>query len=676
MMRTTLFLSMSLWIVRAAGSALTPETSLELRIVVNAALSPSGKEVAYRLERSRHPQEGLGGRLGELWVVDTVGGTPVHLADSGFSPNTPRWSPDGRTLAWTARSDPSASRQIYVRSRTSAGWGDVTPLTRAPGDVSSFQWSPDGSRIAYVSPDAESDERVRERAAGRDWIVFDQAGVTSRLYAIDTRTRATTLITKTGMTVWSFAWSPNGAELAIGASPDSTDDDRCLNVMPYVVSASGGEPRLIATTQGMVWQVGWSSDGSRVTWLGSVEVTDPRAGSVFSATARSGEAGLRNLTSGFGGTVISATPVPGRGNVLAIIAEQGAQTGIQTLELDSGRLREVDSPSQVLWGNPTFSHDGKTFSVIASSPRHPEEVFVGKLGATKSLRRLTYSNPGLDDIPLGAQEVTRWRSKDGLQIEGVLLRPVGYQPGKRYPVVIHVHGGSEMTSQNGWNGYGMQEATNLGQLLAAHGYLVLYPNYRGSSGRGVEFLRGNRRDVMGREWEDIESGLDHVIELGMADGDRAGIYGFSWGGYAAGWGATHASHRFKAAVAGGGIYDWISEAGTNNTRMHEQRAHWDAPLYENFLLYLERSPLFEVRRASTPVLMLHGERDESCPVTQAIEFHTALKWAKVPVELVIYPRQGHYVTERAHQLDYMERSLGWFDRYLSTKPLASNGMTR
>ena len=555
--------------------------------------------------------------------------------------------------------------QIRIRSRNAGGWGQIVELIQVPDGVSELQWSPDGRRIAFLAIDAASEQEQRARASGRDWVVVDAPSSRSRLYtvAIDTSDSAT--ITPADLSIWHFAWSPSGNAFALVASTGSTDDDRYLHAMPYVVEATGGTPRTVAKTHGIVGPVSWTSDGRNVIWLGSTDVTDPRDGSLFLAAADGASAPV-NLTQGYGGTVIGAVPVPGRPSTLALIAEEGAQTAMRMLELTSGRLQPLVTSAQILRGRASFNKSGETFAVVASSPAHPEEIFVGCRDGRGGLRRLTYSNPMLNGLALGSQEVTRWRSKDGTVIEGVIIKPVGFASAVRYPTVVHVHGGSERTAQNGWNGFGLQKATNLGQVLAARGYLVLYPNYRGSSGRGTDFIRGNRRDLMGREWEDIESGLDHLIELGLADAQRAGIYGMSWGGYAAAWGATWGSHRFKAAVAASGIYNWISEAGSGDTRMHEQLSHWDAPLYENFDLYLNRSPIYQIRKARTPVLLLHGERDVSCPVTQAMEFHTALKWAGVPVELVIYPRQGHYLEERAHQLDFMERSVAWFDRHLSS----------
>lgn len=650
-------IALSFFCLEASASGLTPQLAVDLRVVVDAQLSPSGTDVAYRLERSRRPEELPGGRLGELWRVSADGGAAVQLPDSGFNPRMPRWSPDGSRLAWIARSDAETAPQLFIRSKEDRRWGDVTQLTRAPGGVSSFQWSSDGARIGYVSEDKEAEEQ-RASTASRDWIVFGEAPTRPRLYTIVIATREVSLITPDELAVWSFSWSPSGQEFSIGASFGTTVDDVCLGVKPYVVPAHGGTPRLVAQTEGLVSQVNWSGDGRSVTWLGSTDITDPGAGSFFSVTA-DGQAEPHNLTAGYSGTVRSAVRLPGRSNTVVLVAEESAQSAMHMLDLASGRMRSLRATAEIYSQAPTFSRDGKTFAVVANSPRHPDEVFIGRTSGAGGLRRLTYSNPELDDIRLGTQQVTRWRSKDGLLIEGVLIKPVGFVAGERYPVVIHVHGGSEMSSMNGWNGF----STNMGQLLAARGYVVLYPNYRGSSGRGTDFIRGNRRDLMGREWEDIESGLDHVIGLGIADGTRAGIYGHSWGGYAAGWGATWGSHRFKAAVAASGIYNWISAAGSADSRMHEQLAHWDAPLYQHFSHYLERSPIYEIRKAATPVLLLHGERDSSCPVTQAMEFHTALKWARVPVELVIYPREGHVLQERAHQLDFLERSVDWLVRY-------------
>jgi dipeptidyl aminopeptidase/acylaminoacyl peptidase len=631
---------------------------VSLRIATDVALSPDGREVLYRLEHPGGLQEPRRADLGELWRVPAAGGLPRQLAKTGFDARQPRWSAAGERIAWIARQSPSSPPQAWVATDTGA---NPTVLTSEAGGVQALEWSPDGTRIAYTAWDAATPDETRAANEGRDWIVVDAPPKQLRLYVLDMRTRTARLATRAELTVHHFAWSPDGSRLVIGAAPRPGADDRALRVRPYIVDGAGGEPRAIAEIVGRVTDPCWSADGKWIAWLGSTSIADPWAGSVFVVSATGGAP--RNLTHGFQGTATSLQAQPGSADAFVFRAEERQATTLRSVSASSGELKLLSAPTQILWGAPSFSREGGTFAIAANARTHPNEVFVGHPVQPHELQRVTDSNPALARVRLGSQEVTRWRSRDGLEIEGVLIRPVDHVPGQRYPVILHVHGGSESVVLDGWHG----SYNNWGQLLAARGYAVLYPNYRGSRGRGVEFVMGNRRDVMGREWEDIESGLDHLIGLGLADGARAGIYGFSWGGYAAGWGATYASRRFGAAVGGAGIYNWISEAGTNDTRMHEQLAHWDAPLYEHFLLYLERSPLYHVRRASTPMLLLHGERDESCPLGQAIELHTALKWQGVPVELVIYPREGHGMDELPHRLDFAARGLDWFDRYLAPR---------
>jgi dipeptidyl aminopeptidase/acylaminoacyl peptidase len=649
------------------AARLTPQLVLSLRAVSDVALAPDGREILFRRDRVRTPQEPLGAEVGELWRVSSAGGEPKRIDEAGFDARAPRWSPDGSRIAWLARTDSSARLQLYVAA---ADGSQRSVVTREEGGVQALEWSPDGKRIAYTAWDAPTEGELVDIKEGRDWVVVGAKPKQLRLYVTNPESRSAHLVTRAELTVHHFAWSPDGAQFVIGAAPSPTDDDRALYVRPFVVSAAGGQPRQIAEFVGRVTDPCWSNDGKWIAWLGSTELADPWAGNVFAVAASGGAPRL--LTQGFEGTATTLQAVQGRASEFALRSEERQHTVLRAIDAADGKQRMLGAPSQILLGAPSFDKAGRTFAIAANAPDHPNEVFIGRPARPHELHRVTNSNPQLTGVQLGQQEVMRWKSRDGLDVEGVLIRPAAATPAERLPIVMHVHGGSEGIVLNGWQA----SYNNFGQLLAARGYAVLYPNYRGSRGRGSAYVMGNRRDIMGREWEDIESGLNHAIELGFADGARAGIYGFSWGGYAAGWGATYASHRFRAAVGGAGIYNWISEAGTNDTRMHEQLTHWDQPLYENFLGYLQRSPIYHIQRARTPVLLLHGERDESCPVGQAVEFHTALKWQGVPVELVIYPREAHGMDEAAHRLDFLRRGLDWFDRYLSlTPPRASSVST-
>lgn len=637
------------------AAPLTPQAVLDLRSAADAALSPDARQVVYRVDRARREGEPLGGNIGELWSIAAAGSPPQRLADAGLDAREPKWSPDGSRLAWLARSDLAAAPQLQVRM---AAGGPVTVLTRATDGVDAFRWSPESGRIAFTALDDEPPEGAEALAAGRDWVVFGEARAQRRLYVVDLGTGAVTRVTSGPLTVHDFDWSPDGLRLVFAGAPSPSADDEQLHSQPFVVDAAGGSARLLAPHVGRLSHPRWSRDGQWIAWLASTALTDPWAGTVYAVSTKS-DGTPRALTGGYGGTIVWLGDYPGHPGSLAFVGEERQGTVLYRLDLATGQTVPLARGAEVFGGDPSFSADGRSAAVVASTAAHPDEVFLARL-PLHGLRRLTDSNPSLSGVELGSQSIVRWKSVDGLEIEGVLIKPVGFREGVRYPVVLQVHGGSEGISLDGWQA----SYRNWGQLLAARGYVTLYPNYRGSRGRGVGFVTGNRGDVMGREFEDLVTGLDHLVALGLADPGRAGIFGFSWGGYAAGWAATYGSARFKAAVAASGIYDWVSAAGTSDTRIHEQLVHWDAPLNENFLKYLERSPIHEIRRANTPVLLLHGERDESCPVSQAIEFHTALRSKGVPTELVVYPREGHGLRERAHREDFLTRGLDWLDRYL------------
>ncbi len=253
----------------------------------------------------------------------------------------------------------------------------------------------------------------------------------------------------------------------------------------------------------------------------------------------------------------------------------------------------------------------------------------------------------------------------------MLVKPVGFRAGQRYPLVLQPHGGPEAADPNGWNG----SYSRWGQMLAGAGYLTLYPNYRGSIGRGVTFAKADHRDLMGAEFQDMLDGIDHLVAQGLADPNRVGIGGGSYGGYTSAWATTYASDRFKAAIPWMGISNWISMTGTSDIFLENSTVHWNLVMYENYEKYWERSPLRHIDKAKTPTLIIHGAADPRVPPGQSLELYTALKWKGVPVEYVTYPREGHGVTERAHQEDFMKRVLAFFDKSPAMTTARCSGRT-
>ena len=638
----------------AQDKVLTPELILSLRSVSDAQLSPDGDRIIYQLSRPRRDDEKPGAAIAELWMVSAKGGDAVRFTYNDKSDRGARWSADGKQIAFLSQRGDSPLTQVYV---ISAGGGEAMQLTRGENSVESFKWSPDGKRIAYTMADPKTKEEIQAEKDGRDWVVADQNYKHTRLYVIDVKTGDVRQATSANLTVHDFDWSPDSKQLVLAATDTPLTDDSYMRVKLVTVASIGGDARLLVPTQGKLSTPRWSPDGKYIAWLGATAMKDSYAGSVFVIPATGGAA--ENLTVGYEGTAISLAWLPGSPGTIVFGAIERQANALYSLSPADKKRQPLFNQPIIHASNPSFTRDGRWMALAANTPRHPNEVFFGEV-ANKPLIRLTKTNPQLDGVALGEQEVIKWKSIDGWDIEGVLVKPVGYQRGVRYPTVLQAHGGPEGADLNGWSGsYG-----RWGQMLAGKGLATFYPNYRGSIGRGPDYAMGDHRDLMGKEFQDMLSGIDFLVKQGITDQDRVGVGGGSYGGYTAAWATTYASDRFRAAIVWMGITDWYSMTGTSDIFWENSTVHWNAIMYDNFELYWDRSPIAHIKKAKTPTLILHGGADPRVPIGQSMELYTAMKWKGVPVEFVTYPREGHGVAERAHQLDYMRRVLGWYEKYL------------
>lgn len=642
----------------AQEKVLTPELILTLRNVADAQVSPDGANIVFQVSRPRRDDEKPGSAISELWMIPARGGEPVRFTYNDKSDRAPQWSPDGKQIAFLSQRGESSITQIYVIPITG---GEAMQITRAETSVGAFRWSPDGSRIAYVVTDPKTKEETQAEREGRDWIVADRNYKHARLFVVDVKTKESRSVIKADLTVHEFDWSPDGKQLVVGTTETPLVDDAYMRVKLQIVSAEGGAPRLLAPTEGKLDRARWSPDGKWIAWLGATSMNDPYAGSLFVVSSNGGTP--ENLLKGYEGTATALGWQPGKPATVIFSAIERQANAMYAISLADRRREALSTQPLILGSSPSFTRDGKWMAIVANTPRHPNEVFFGEVG-NKPLARLTTLNPQLKDIALGDQEVIKWQAADGWTIEGVIVKPVGYQKGRRYPTVMQPHGGPESADLNGWyGGY-----SRWGQMLAGRGFVTFYPNYRGSIGRGVDFSKADHRDLMGKEFQDMLSGIDYLIREGITDTERVGVGGGSYGGYTSAWAATASSERFKAAVAWMGISNWYSMTGVSDIFWENSTVHWDAIMYDNYELYLERSPIRHIKKANTPTLIIHGGVDPRVPIGQSQELYTALKWKGVPVEFVTYPREGHGVSEKAHQLDFMKRVSGWFEKYLKAGP--------
>jgi dipeptidyl aminopeptidase/acylaminoacyl peptidase len=636
----------------AQTKTLTPEMVVSLRSASSVAISADGELIAYVLRVPRTAEEPPGGAYLEIWLVSREGGEPRPFTSKPVNSWSPAFSPDGKTLTFLSkRTAFDKHTQVYVAP---VDGGEARPLTKSETDIRSFKWSPDGKWIAYIAMDPKSKEQREAEKQGRDWEVIDRYDRYPRLWAVEVASGEAHVVSEGALAAWDFAWSPDSRTLLLQASEEPNTDASYMFKRIYTVPLTGGQPSLLCQTAGKLGHMAWSPDGRQVAFLGAVDINDPASGSVFVVPATGGTP--RNLTEGFQGTATWLEWVDTK--TLAVAAQEGVQTTLSLLPATGGEMKRVLG-GDVIFRSFELAGDGRTFALAGNTETHPSEVFLGSL-KKKRLTRLTDSNPELDSVRFAAQEPIRWKAQDGLEIEGLLIKPLDYQAGRRYPLVVQIHGGPESAYLDGWN----TSYSRWTQLLAARGYVVLMPNYRGSTGRGVEFAKGDHKDLGGQEFLDVVAGIEKLIADGLVDKSRVGLGGASYGGYFAALASTRYSEYFAASVVFAGTSNYLSKIGTTDTWHENALVHMAFYAYEDYDLTWRFTPLKYLDKANTPTLIAFGKNDLRVPASQGWELYRALKWKGVPVEFVLYPKEGHGLRQRAHQLDFLTRSLDWWDRYL------------
>ncbi len=643
----------------ARTAALTAEDIVGLESVSDAAVSPDGKTVAFVRRTPRTAMEGPGGARSVIWMVPTRGGDARRYTAPDRSSFEPRWSPDGRWLAFRSSRAGDAGAQIY---RISPRGGEPERLTDVAGGVRHFAWSPDGKSIAFSAAPKKTKEEQAALDEGRDWRLTDVRGTSRRVYLFEPGSEdAPRMIGDPEHHVERFEWAPDSKRLVVQANERADVDGVMMYSRLFVATVDGGWAAL-TKTEGKLGGLAWSPDGKQIAFLGATDIHDPTSGVLFVVSAGGGTA--RALTADYEGT--GTQVVWPRAEQIVMLANEGTKTALYAVNPGSGQQRPLLSPGPIC---RRFHLDGKakTMACVGSAPEHPAELFVGGLG--KPLRRRTVSNPQLDGKRLGAQEVVRWTAADGTSLEGVLIRPVGAVAGTRYPLAVLPHGGPEGISLHGWT----TRATYPAQLFANRGFAVFMPNYRGSQGRGVAFGKADQQDLGGKEFEDVLAGIDHLVGLGLVDPDRVGMGGWSYGGYFSGLAATLHSERFKAAMVGAAITNWISFTGTTEIEHENSLVHWNLWPYAKAELAWSRSPMAHLAKSGTATLVVHGESDTRVPPQQALELYRGLRHFGVHTEIALYPREGHGLGERAHQLDFAERFVRFFETHVAGAPKSAGG---
>lgn len=585
-------------------------------------LAPDGKHVAYVLTRADMTR---GVYDSDVWLVDADGTHDTQLTRSPGSDNMPKWSPDGSMLAFL--SDRDGRTAIWTLD---LGGGEPRKLVADSTGVREYEWSPDGKRVAFVMPDpAPPEDRDAPHVAG-------ETPRPSHLYVVDVATRSAKKLTSGAFTVSHMSWSPDGARIAIDKLPGFGLDDYYRADLAIVNVADGAMTPLV-TRPGLDGVPRWSPDGKTIAFVSQGGVADwLQEQRLYVVPAAGGEPRIAP-----GDYDRTPDDYGWMGDRIWINGPWKTTTQLFPFPRVEGSLTDADVR-------------GSRAAFVYQTLTAPPEVFI----QDGAMRQLTHHNDELRTRTLGETRIIKWKNpKDGLEIEGLLTLPVGYKPGTRVPLVTFVHGGPASRFDQGFLGYlGHIYAP---QVMAANGFAVLRPNPRGTGGYGPAFRAANRNDWGGMDWLDINAGIDEAVRLGIADADRLGLMGWSYGGFMASW-SIGKTERFKAISIGAPVVDLQSFHGTTDIRDF-------IPSYFRGLppeLLLEHSPLWHLRKIAAPVLIQHGEADERVPTSQGIMLYRRLQELGVDVTLVTYPRTPHVPREPRLRLDVARRNVAFFSRLL------------
>jgi dipeptidyl aminopeptidase/acylaminoacyl peptidase len=617
----------------ASKKPLTPEMAITLRTESDLRFSSDGRRVAMVVSE---PLKGTG-RKRHIWVLDVATRQVRQYTYSDKSESSPRWSPDGRTLAFLS-SRGGEQTQIYFLP---VDGGEAYAVTSGKRSIHSFEWSPDGKQIAFIAQQPKTDEEEKKEKDKDDAHVVDKDDKPAGLWLIDVDSSKSRELVGPPWAFSDLAWSPSGDRLIAVATdhPESDEDTERI----FSVSTADGKMSELAAPRGPFGDVKISKDGKWIAYVGC-RTDGPEPHDLYVLPAVGGEP--KNLTATNLDRQIGGYFWLPDGRLLVTV-ENGFRSGLVRLNLE-GKVEALPE-LPVNPHNFDVSPAGGTEIVLAGgTATQPDEIWITS-GSSPAVQASEF-NKEWNSVELIKPEYFRYKSFDGTEVEGALLLPLNYDGHSKLPLITLVHGGP--------TGRWADSVQTWGQLLVSHGYAIFYPNVRGSTGYGEKFVEMNRADWGGGDYKDVMAGVDALIARGVADPNRLGIGGWSYGGYMSEWAITQTT-RFKAAVSGAGMADLIAEFGTESHPSYDEW-FWGLP-YERPQGFLHSSPFMYLKNAKTPTLILQGEDDTTDPLGQSQQLYRGLKHYGVKAELVEYPREPHGPQEEKHNLDILHRIAAWYD---------------
>jgi len=650
--------------VADAQETFTIEDLFKLNSATSVRISPDGRWIAYTVSKARAADAEPGGRYTELYVLSTGKGEIRPFLTGEVNVSGVRWTPDSRAISFLMKRGKKAKKQVWT---IRVDGGEAVQTTKSKSNVITYRWHPSGKQIAYtsVAPKTKWEKKLDDKGYGftfyeENWKHRDLhiAGVAD--HAVDGDADKIS----DGITVWSFEFNHDGSNIAFGGSEKNLIDYRYMFQNIYLLDPATGDYRKFSSNPGKLGNYAFSPKGDFIAYTSALTINDHAVSQVYVQAVGGGDA--VNLTpADFAGHAYWAGWKDNE--TVVFMSGEGVWNTLSTVKKKGGDRNVIlhSEKTGVVFNTPSHTPGFKNVAFTASSPTDAQNVYYWR-GKGK-LERMTDLNPWLQDRKLGIREVISYKARDGLEVEGLLNYPVNYQPGKRYPLIVQVHGGPESHHRNNWRTYYSRPV----QVLNGRGYFVFLPNYRSSTGYGIDLPMSTLGDPAGKEFDDIADGIQYFVEQNMVDWERVGLGGGSYGGYAAAWFATYYTDMAKAVVMFVGISDLISKRSTTDIPWEELYVHSGNKLEDMWKLSLERSPVYYAHQSETAALIIGGAADPRVHPSQSLELYRRLKVNDHPaVRLVQYPGEGHGNRKMPGRRDACLRTLQWYDWYVKDgKPI-------
>ena len=656
MLKTSLALAIGLSSsVAFAQSAITVEDIPKIKSVIQTSVSPDGDNVAFTrsLPRTLYVDEN-GSNYSELYVVDDKGVERPFITGS-VNIKSIEWSNDSKTIYFLAKLKDDKFTSLY---QIPVDGGQAQPvLALKDTSISSYKLSPDNKQVAILAMPAADKSEKELKKLGFKAEVYEMGLNNKQLFIVDLA-KADKPLTPTALNVDNYVsdvnWAANGEKLLVKTQPTALIDDKYTKSMWHLFDIASNKVTLSFKTEGKLGDAELSHDGKYIAILGAEDKHDPATGRLFIADTKTAE--ITEWLPDFMGHVVDFEWSHKR-NTLNFIANVGTQSFVASIKTGSNKYKKLVKEGEFIASQLSVSDSDKTLALRGNTAKHPNEVFIVR---SNKATRLTDSNSWLNDKRFAKQETITLKARDGVELDGVLVYPLNYEKGTRYPLIMSVHGGPESHDKDGW----VTNYSRPGQMGAARGYAVFYPNYRGSTGKGVDYSKLGQNDYAGKEFDDLVDFKNHLVDMGLVDTKRVGITGGSYGGYASAWGATKLTKHFAASVMFVGVTNQLSKFGTTDISNEMNLVHARSYPWDKWQWYLERSPIYWAGQSETPLLIMHGKDDPRVHPAQSMELYRYMKVQGKDVRLVYYPGEGHGNRKVAAQYDYSLRLMRWMDNYL------------